>query len=73
MIDISVYTWKLQMLKLWIEIEIDFSTACYDVMRLYEITGNLYPPRYDPRCSFEDFLNYTDLYYLSDTNVGDIL
>lgn len=60
MIDVSEYMWKLDMLRLWINNQIAFSTVCYDTMRLFDETGHLFS-LYDGTESFEDFLYYASL------------
>lgn len=62
MIDVSEYMWKLEMLRIWINSQIDFSTVFYDIMRVYEKTGIIYSLQYN-QDTFEDFLHYASFNY----------
>lgn len=62
MIDVSEYIWKLDMLKIFIASELDFSMIYKDTMGVLGEQGNLVHLKADIG-SFDEFLFYTSLRY----------
>lgn len=62
MIDVSEFIWKLEMLKIWIAVEVDFCTVFHDTMNIFNETGMLVLFKAN-QGSFEDFLHFASFNY----------
>lgn len=63
MIDVSHFLWKLEMLKIWIAVEVDFCTVFHDTMKIFDETGVLVKLNANYHDSFEDFLQFAEYQY----------
>lgn len=68
MIDVSEFIWKLEMLKIWISVEVDFCTVFHDTMNIFNETGVLVHLKAS-QGSFEDFLHYASFNYITKDEV----